>query len=215
MAWLADNDPLLTSDDSRKFASFGGSLFKRVNNDPNYNSGANYSLGDRVYSDGFVYEAINNLPNTSWNGTESNNGDQVSFNSGFYELLVNLNTHKVDDFTSVDSGNHSFNSTINTTSTGSSDAYKAGDVVRSSDGTFFAQLKTELRRLQLIGIHTIPPTGILVLYKMKVGLITFQPKYSRMAELINLTLVSMPLFMAVLLIVQFILVRMVGVQITS
>ena len=28
-AWLADNDPLLTSDDSRKFASFGGSLFKR------------------------------------------------------------------------------------------------------------------------------------------------------------------------------------------
>ena len=63
-AWLADNDPLLTSDDSRKFASFGGSLFKRVNNDPNYNSAANYSLGDRVYSEGFVYEAINNLPNS-------------------------------------------------------------------------------------------------------------------------------------------------------
>ena len=140
-AWLTDNDPLLSSDDSRKFASFGGSLFKRINNDPNYNSAANYSLGDRVYSEGFVYEAINNLPNSTWNGTESNNGDQVSFNSSFYELLVNLNTHKVDDFTSVDSGNHSFNSTINTTSTGSSDAYKAGDVVRSSDGTFFRSIK--------------------------------------------------------------------------
>ena len=140
-AWLSDNDPLLNSSmDSRKYASFGGSLYKRVNNDPVYNPTSSYSAGDKVYSDGYVYEALNNLPSAGWTGVESSSGDQVTQNNSYFELLIDLNTGKVDDFNSVDSSNHAFNSGINVAGTGATDAYKAGDIVKAADGTFFRSI---------------------------------------------------------------------------
>ncbi|MBT7650939.1 MAG: hypothetical protein HN553_08195, partial [Opitutae bacterium] len=140
-AWLADNDPLLNSTmDSRKYASFGGSLYKRINNDPVYNTTSSYSAGDKVYSSGYVYEATNNLPSAGWAGIESSAGDQVSQNNSYYELLIDLDTSKVDDFNSVDSSNHAFNSGVNLSGTGALDAYKAGDIVKAPDGTFFRSI---------------------------------------------------------------------------
>ena len=141
-AWLAETDPLLSSaSDSRKYASFGGTLYKRVNNDPLYNPSANYSAGDKVYSNGYVYEAVNALPSTAWTGLENSAGEQVFQNGSHFELLLDLNATKVDDFSSVDSSNHAFNSGVNGGGTGSADAYKAGDIVRATDGAFFRSIK--------------------------------------------------------------------------
>ena len=140
-AWLAESDPLLSTNDSRMYSSFNGVLYKRVNNDPQYSSTSQYTSGSKVYSEGYVYEAISSLPTGAWSGTESNLGDQISYNSAFYELMVDLNSSKVDDFSSVDSGNHSFNSAINPLGTGTTDAYKAGDIVKSTDGMFFRSIK--------------------------------------------------------------------------
>ena len=140
-AWLAESDPLLSNNDSRMYSSFNGVLYKRVNNDPQYSPTSQYNTGNKVYSEGYVYEAIGNLPTSTWSGTESSLGDQLSYNNAFYELMVDLNTFKVDDFSSVDSGNHSFNSAINPLGTGTTDAYKAGDIVKSTDGMFFRSIK--------------------------------------------------------------------------
>ena len=47
----------------------------------------------------------------------------------------------MDNFSSVDSGSHNVNNAVSGGVTGSSDAYKAGDIVKGSDGTFFRALQ--------------------------------------------------------------------------
>ena len=47
----------------------------------------------------------------------------------------------MDNFSSVDSGSHNVNNAVSGGVTGSTDAYKAGDIVKGSDGTFFRALQ--------------------------------------------------------------------------
>ena len=57
------------------------------------------------------------------------------------QFLVDLNASKVDDFSSVDAGSHLVTQSTSAGSTSSTDAYKAGDIVKADDGTFFRATK--------------------------------------------------------------------------
>ena len=138
-AWLHAEDA--AGNDHLQFASFNGKLFERQKSENSYNPQSEYLMGARVYKDGFVYEAVSNLNPSQWTGLENSENDLVQSNSQFYRLLVDLNANKVDDFSSVDAGNHSVTQSISPGNTSSSDAYKAGDIVKANDGTFFRATK--------------------------------------------------------------------------
>jgi len=142
-AWIHSSDSMLgaNSADDRIFASFNGLLYERSKVENDYNPASAYQSGDKVYHNGFVYEATNSLPSSSWTGTESSVGDSVYHNNSFYKLLVNLETAKVDSFSSVDSGSHAVSQPVNGGATTSADSYKAGDIVKAADGSFFRSIK--------------------------------------------------------------------------
>jgi flagellar capping protein FliD len=142
-AWIhsSDSNLGLNSADDRLYASFGGMLYERSKMEADYNPTNSYQAGERVYHKGFVYEASTALPSNSWSGLEVNSGDTVQQGGAFYQLLVNLDAQKIDFFSSVDSGSHSVSQPTNPAGTTSLDAYKAGDLVKASDGTFFRSIK--------------------------------------------------------------------------
>lgn len=142
-AWIHSSDSILglSSSDDRLYASFNGTLYERTKVENDYNPASSYQAGEKVYHKGFVYEATKSLPSASWSGTETNQGDTVSHNGSFYELLVNLETAKVDSFNSVDAGAHVVTQPTNGGATTSADAYKAGDIVKAADGSFFRSIK--------------------------------------------------------------------------
>ncbi|MBT3635995.1 MAG: flagellar filament capping protein FliD [Opitutae bacterium] len=142
-AWIHSSDSTLglNASDDRLYASFNGMLYERTKVENDYNPASSYQAGEKVYHKGFVYESTNALPSSSWSGTETNQGDSVSHNGLFYELLVNLETAKIDSFSSVDSGAHVVSQPVNGGTTTSADAYKAGDIVKADDGSFFRSIK--------------------------------------------------------------------------
>jgi flagellar capping protein FliD len=141
-AWLHSTDQNLTSQfEDLPYAAFNGSLYLRQKLENDFQSGTNYSTGDRVYSNGFVYESTNSLSATNWDSSLSSSNDMTLFNGQFYRLLVDLETQKVDDFSSVDSGSHLVTNPVNGGPTSSADAYKAGDITKGTDGTFFRAIK--------------------------------------------------------------------------
>jgi flagellar capping protein FliD len=141
--WVHASDPNLgvAGSDDRLFAAFNNFLYQRQKAENDYNPASSYQSGERVYTKGFVYQATKDLPSTSWNGTEKNLGDQVSHGGAFYQLLLNLESLKVDDFSSVDSGAHLVNQSTNGGATTNSNAYKAGDIAKGTDGSFFQSIK--------------------------------------------------------------------------
>ena len=142
-AWIHSSDSTLalSSSDDRLYASFNGSLYQRTKIENEYNPASSYQAGERVYHKGFVYESTQSLPSANWTGAESNQGDLVSHNGSFYELLLNLDTAKVDSFASVDAGAHVVTQPTNGGGTTNADAYKAGDIVKAADGSFFRSIK--------------------------------------------------------------------------
>jgi len=142
-AWIHSSDSNLALDpsDDRLYASFNGLLYERTKLENDYNPASSYQAGEKAYSKGYVYESTNSLPTTQWIGTESNQGGLVKSNSSFYELLVNLESAKVDSFNSVDSGSHVVTQPVSGGTTTSGDSYKAGDIVKATDGSFFRAIK--------------------------------------------------------------------------
>lgn len=138
-SWLHENDQLLS--DELQFTSFNNILYKRVKVEGDFSESSQYVTGEKVYKDGFVYEAKADLQAANWNGSEDNSGDLVFHNNQFFRLLIDLNTSKVDDFSSVDSGNHIITQPVSGSTTGSTDSYKAGDITKGNDGTFFRAIK--------------------------------------------------------------------------
>jgi flagellar capping protein FliD len=138
-AWLHGDDPSTIG--HLNFAAFNGTLYERIKLENEYNPQSEYPLGSRVYKDGFVYESTADLKGSSWTGLEASSGDLAELNNQLYRLLVDLEATKVDNFSSVDSGNHLVTQATSSGSTSSSDAYKAGDIVKANDGTFFRSIK--------------------------------------------------------------------------
>ena len=138
-AWIHSNDPNipLGSSDDRLYASFNGLIYERTKAENDYNPASAYQSGDKVYHKGFVYESTQSFPSASWLGNEKSQGDAVSHDGTFYELLVNLETAKVDSFDSVDSGSHVVTQPVSGGATSTGDSYKLGDIVKASDGAFF------------------------------------------------------------------------------
>ena len=97
-SWLHEQDQLLS--DELQFTSFNSILYKRVKVEDDFSESSQYATGERVYKDGFVYEATADLQAANWNGSENNSGDLVFHNNQFFRLLIDLNTSKVDDFSS-------------------------------------------------------------------------------------------------------------------
>ena len=141
-SWLHGSDPnLVNQSNELPFAAFNGLIYKREKLEDDFTQGSQYSTGDRVYSSGYVYEAINDLNATQWDSQISSANELAISENQFYRLLVDLETAKVDNFSSVDSGFHNVTNSTSGGSTGSNDAYKAGDIVKGSDGTFFRSIK--------------------------------------------------------------------------
>ena len=142
-AWLRSGDvnSFVSPGDPRSYAEFNGKLYERVSVENQYDSNVNYTAGDRVYNQGFLYEAVSAIPSTNWDGTQINIGDMVRHGAKSYELLVDLETYKIDSFSSVDSGSHLVNQATNPSGTVPTSAYKAGDVVKAADGSFFRSIK--------------------------------------------------------------------------
>ena len=142
-AWIHSSDSTLALNlsDDRLYASYGGMLYERQKVEGDFNPSSNYQAGDRVYHKGFVYESASDLPSGNWSGIEMNSGDTVRHNGSFYQLLVNLDAQKIDSFDSVDSGSHAVSQSTNSGTTTNLDAYKAGDLVKAADGTFFRSIK--------------------------------------------------------------------------
>jgi flagellar capping protein FliD len=141
--WIHSSDSALALDasDDRLYASFNGTLYERTKSENDYNPASSYQAGDKAYHKGFVYESTNSLPTSQWLGTETSQGDSVKSNNSFYELLVNLETAKVDSFSAVDSGSHVVTQPVSGGATTSGDSYKAGDIVKAVDGSFFRSIK--------------------------------------------------------------------------
>ena len=142
-AWLRSDDrnSSVSPGDSRSYAEYNGKIYERIAKEAQYSSSQNYAAGDKVYHQGFLYEAVSNLPTQDWDGTQLNLGDKVRLGGKSFELLVDLEAYKVDDFSSVDSGNHAVSQATNMTGTLPTDAYRAGDVVKAADGSFFRAIQ--------------------------------------------------------------------------
>ena len=142
-AWLRSDDrnSSVSPGDSRSYAEFNGKIYERVAKEVQYSSSQNYTTGDKVYNQGFLYEAVSNLPTQEWDGSQLNIGDKVRRGNKSFELLVDLETFKVDDFSSVDTGSHAVSQAVNLTGTLPTNAYRAGDVVKASDGAFFRAIQ--------------------------------------------------------------------------
>lgn len=138
-AWLHGEDP--SSSGHLNFASFNGTLYERIKLENDYNPQSEYLTGSRVYKDGFIYESTSDLKASEWTGLEKTSGDLAELNNQIYQLLIDLESTKVDNFSTVDSGNHLVTQAISSGTTSSSDAYKAGDIVKSDDGSFFRSIK--------------------------------------------------------------------------
>ena len=143
------------SPDDRAYALFNGLIYERTKIENDYNPASTYQAGEKVYHKGFVYESTHSLPSANWSGTETNQGDSVSHNGSFYELLVNLETAKVDSFNSVDAGAHVVTQPTNGGATTSADAYKAGDIVKAAD-VFLSLNQGPNGFSSLIGAITMP-----------------------------------------------------------
>ena len=138
-AWLhsTDRNSLVSPGDSRSYAEFNGKLYQRVSKEAQYDAGQEYAVGDKVYHQGFLYEATAAIAHDQWDGSQLAIGNRVSNENANFELLVDLESIKIDLFSSVDSGSHGIDQTVNAAGTTSADAYKAGDIVKASDGSFF------------------------------------------------------------------------------
>ena len=142
-SWLhsADNHSGVHPGDSRSYAEFNGKLYERVHKESQYNSSSDYVTGDKVYNQGFLYEALSDQPSGIWDGSQTSLGDKVRHEGKSFELLVNLQSVKIDNFSSVDAGNHSVTQATNPAGTASTNAYRAGDIVEAGDGSFFRAIQ--------------------------------------------------------------------------
>ena len=142
-AWLmsGDRNSSVYPGDPRSYAELNGKLYERIAKESNFESGTDYLVGEKVYHQGFLYEAISNLPSSVWDGTQISAGNKVRHGSKSFELLVDLEVLKVDLFSSVDSGSHAVDQVTNPTGTVPASSYQAGDIVKSGDGSFFRSIK--------------------------------------------------------------------------
>ena len=127
--------------DARSYAEYNGKIYERIAKEAHFDSQVNYLAGDRVYHQGFLYEAVANIPSVVWDGSQVNIGDKVRHGDKTFELLIDLESYKVDLFSSVDSGSHLINQVINPGGTVPTSSYKAGDIVKAADGSFFRSIK--------------------------------------------------------------------------
>ena len=118
-AWLmsGDRNSSVYPGDPRSYAELNGKLYERIAKESNFESGTDYLVGEKVYHQGFLYEAISNLPSSVWDGTQISAGNKVRHGSKSFELLVDLEVLKVDLFSSVDSGSHAVDQVTNPTGT--------------------------------------------------------------------------------------------------
>ena len=153
-AWLHSGDvkSSVSPGDPRSYTELNGKLYERVSKENQYDSKVNYSAGDRVYNQGFLYEAVSAIPSASWDGTQLNIGDKVRHGTKSYELLVDLNYESIILVAWIPS--HVVDQATNPSGTVPSSAYQAGDVVKAADGSFFAPLKIALSLVVLIGLRT-------------------------------------------------------------
>ena len=75
-SWLHEQDQLLSNE--LQFTSFNSILYKRVKVEDDFSESSQYATGERVYKDGFVYEATVDLQAANWNGSEDNSGTSIS-----------------------------------------------------------------------------------------------------------------------------------------
>ena len=80
-------------------------MYERISKEPTFDS-AVYYTGDEVYNQGFLYRSISDLPSQNWDGSQVNLGDKVKASGKSFELLADPDSLKIDDFSSVDLGNH-------------------------------------------------------------------------------------------------------------
>ncbi|MBT7740243.1 MAG: flagellar filament capping protein FliD [Opitutae bacterium] len=129
-------------------------LYRRKAVHDQYDPAKGYSATDVVYRHGYLYEAQQNFPTTAWTKTVDTLNAKVSLSSlshDFWELKKDLAADRVGASTgqatfssSVDTGaggdyHQPTASTAGTTAIGN--AYKAGDIVKAADGSYFRAVK--------------------------------------------------------------------------
>jgi flagellar capping protein FliD len=156
-SWLRQDDPeeALLTDDDRLYTANGlptgkEVLYKRKGVHDFYDATEGYSASDVVYRHGYLYEALQTFPTTAWTKNIDINNTKVSLSSlshDFWQLKKDLATDRVGAST----GQATFSSAVDTgtggqyhqptastaVSTGINNAYKAGDIVKAADSSYF------------------------------------------------------------------------------
>jgi flagellar capping protein FliD len=162
-AWLRQDDEDegggagLAGNDDKIYTANGNPtgkevLYRRKAVHDQHDETKGYSTGDVVYRHGYLYEALQDFPTVAWTKTVDAINTKVSLSSlshDFWELKKNLLTDRVGNSTgqatfsaAVDTGGGAGQYHIPTASTaggatGLGDAYKAGDIVKAADGSYF------------------------------------------------------------------------------
>ena len=152
---LDDGDETVTSADSRMFASDGNIIYKRIaNGESIYDNTAHYAVSDKVYRQGFVYNATKALPDATGNGNGHNwdktitgAGNDAWENNKHWKLLTDLTTTRIGNGTgnahftaAVNAGHHGVNLATNAT-TANNKAIKAGDIIKAQDGEYYRAIR--------------------------------------------------------------------------
>ena len=91
----------------------------------------------------------------------------------------------MDDFSSVDAGSHLVTQSTSAGSTSSTDAYKAGDIVKADDGTFFRATKDRTEPGAENWSNYDTSTGLTMPYRPMDGQEIFHLSYLKAGESTN------------------------------
>ena len=144
----------ITSADDRIYAGYDtGSgtttLYRRIKNEAEYNANlasANYSVGDKVYRNGYVYDAMVATPSVAWSSTlgDASGTTEVVHNGRYWKLMMDLESLRAE--TGHPSTTSNFKAAVDADAhfgpyTGNANAIKQGDVVKGDDGVFFRAIR--------------------------------------------------------------------------
>lgn len=149
----------ITSDDDRIYVGYDHdgdgkkTLYRRKLKEAEFNSAGTYNVGDKVYRNGFIYEAVKATPSSAWAATmgDVSGTTEVTHNAKNWRLMMDLETKRVgNDGTgttqatfsdAVNAGQHTPVSAVSGGATGDADAIKQGDIVKGTDGAYFRALR--------------------------------------------------------------------------
>ena len=147
----------ITSDDDRIYVGYDHdgdgkkTLYRRKLKEPEFNSLGTYNVGDKVYRNGFIYEAVKATPTTPFTPTMGTGTPEVTHNGDNWRLMMDLENKRVgNDGTgttqanfsdAVNAGQHTPVSSVSGGATGDADAIKQGDIVKGTDGAYFRALR--------------------------------------------------------------------------